>query len=269
MAISLSDLNRTREVRPPRILIYGPPGLGKTSLACEFPNPVLLDIEDGRPNDIPEDAVPGFGADKLTSFDAVMEGLAALYTDEHDFQTLVVDTLDRFEPLVWQKACAVNNWASIESPGYGKGYVEADRFWREYLDGVNALRRDRGMNIVQVAHSDISRFDDPQSASYSRFDIRLHKRALAMIQDEVDAILFVNQDVTIKQEDVGFNKKRARAEGGATRLIYSEGRAAFVAKNRYGMPPTIRYDKGEGYRALAQYFPNNLAEEAETQKEAA
>ena len=268
MAISLTDLNKKREVKPPRLLIYGPPGLGKTTLACEFPNAVLLDVEDGRPNDIPEEIVPSFGADKLTSFDAVMEALASLYTEEHDFRTLITDTLDRFEPLVWAKACAANNWPSIESPGYGKGYVEADRFWREYIDGLNALRRDRGMTIIQAAHSDISRFDDPQSASYSRFDIRLHKRALALLQDEVDAILFINQDVTIKTEDQGFNKKRARAEGGSTRLIYTEGRAAFVAKNRYGMPPSLRYDRGSGYAAIAPYLPGFEAQASE-KKEAA
>ena len=269
MAISLKDLRRADDavVLPPRILIYGPPGLGKTSLASEWPDPILLDVEGGRPMNVDRQAVPGFDADQLVSYDDVMSALGSLYTDDHGFRTLVFDTLDRFEPMVWRKACEANNWPSIESPGYGKGYVEADRFWRDLIEGFNALRRDRGMSIVLVAHSDIGRFDDPQSASYSRFDIRLHKRALALIQDEVDAVLFINQDVKTKEEDLGFNKKRARAEGGTVRLIFAEGRPAFVAKNRYGIPPSLRFDLGRGYAALSQYLPGAVAPEA--QKEAA
>lgn len=268
MAISLSDLRSSTAARPERILVYGPPGLGKTSLGTEWPDPVLFDVEGGRPSNVPIDAVPGFEADQLQSYEAVMDGLGSLYTEDHGFRTLVFDTLDRFEPMVWRKACADNNWPSIEAPGYGKGYVEADKYWRDFYEGLNALRRDRGMAIILIAHSDISRFDDPQASSYSRFDIRLHKRALAMVQDEVDAVLFVNQDATIKQEDLGFNKKRARAEGGTTRLIYAEGRPAFVAKNRYGIPAQVRYDLGQGYAVLSPYLPTNKALVAE-QKEAA
>ena len=268
MALSMNSLNRISEMKPPRILIYGPPGLGKTSLGTEFPNPVLLDIEGGRPENVPYEEVPGFDAKQLDTYGAVMEAISSLYNEDHDFATVVIDTLDRFEPLVWGAVCEDNRWDSIESPGYGKGYVEADRYWRDFLVALNGLRLDRGMSIVLIAHSDISRFDDPQSVSYSRFDIRLHKRALAMVQDEVDAVLFVNQDVNVKQEDLGFNKKRARAEGGSTRLIYTEGRPSFVAKNRFGFPPCIRYDKGKGFEAIAQYFPTAPAVAAPNRKAA-
>ena len=268
MAISLSDLRSKSAPQPPRILIYGPPGLGKTSLGTEFPDAVLLDVEGGRPQNVPVEQVPGFDAEQLGSYDVVMDALGSLYTEDHDFKTLVFDTLDRFEPMVWRKTCEDNSWASIEAPGYGKGYVEADRLWRDFFEGLNALRRDRGMTIVVIAHSDISRFDDPQSASYSRFDIRLHKRALAMVQDEVDAVLFVNQDVNVKQEDLGFNKKRSRAEGGSSRLIYTEGRPAFVAKNRYGMPAQVKYELGKGFAELAPYLPITQPASGETKKAA-
>lgn len=252
MALSLASLRSSTMLMPPRILIYGPPGLGKTNFAAEFPAPVILDIEGGRPADVRAEDVPGWNETDLNSYDAVMEALQVLYTEDHDFQTVIIDTLDRFEPLLWARVCADNNWdKGIETPGYGKGYVAADPYWRDLLEGLNALRRDRNMTVVMVAHSTVERFDDPQTVSYSRFDIRLHKRALAMVQDEVDAIMFLNQDVTTKVEDGGFNKKRAHAEGGGNRWIYCEGRPAFTAKNRYGLPDRFIYRKGQGFAAIA------------------
>ncbi|MBX3535793.1 MAG: ATP-binding protein [Xanthobacteraceae bacterium] len=259
MAISLKDLKSVKSVLPPRGLIYGPAGKGKTTLGSEFPAPVFLQVEEGTPGDL---ELNSFG--HLQSYEKVMEALAALYAETHEFSTVVVDGIDKLEPLVWKATCEANNWDSIEAPGYGKGYIAADEYWRDFLEGLNALRKDRGMAIVLIAHSEIIRFDDPRSASYSRFDFRLHKRAHALIEDEMDMILFVNDDVSVDKEDQGFNKKRAVAKDTTQTWIYTQGRPSLNAKNRYGMPAKIIYKKGDGFKKLAPYFPgSNLPKEAE------
>lgn len=255
MAISIKDLRQVKATQPPRCIVYGPPGIGKTTLASEWPDPIFLQVEDGTPSDL---SLMSFG--KLNTYADVMDALAALYVEDHQGRTVVMDSLDKLEPLVWAKVCEENQWQNIETPGYGKGYVMADATWRELLEGMNALRRDKNMSVIYIAHSNIETVNDPMTASYSRYDIRLHKRAISIFQDEVDAILFLNQDITLKMNDpLGKAKQgpgaRVRADGGGNRWIHCTPRPAFVAKNRYGLPDKLQYEKGKGFDVLAGNFP--------------
>lgn len=254
MAISIKNLHQVKAHLPPRVLIYGPPGIGKTTLASEFPTPVWLQVEDGVPSDL---ALNSFG--RLTTYDEVMEAIAALYTEEHQGKTVVLDSLDKLEPLVWAKVCADNNWQTIESPGYGRGYVGTDSYWRDLQEGLNALRRDKGMGVVYIAHSVIETVNDPTTASYSQYNIRLHKRAVGLMQDEVDAIFFLNQDVSLLQNDPKAKAgpgTRLRAAGGGNRWVHCTPRPAYIAKNRYGMPDKLEYKKGEGFKVMEPFFPS-------------
>ena len=252
MADIWDRLQKVEAVDPPRIVIYGPPKKGKTTLASEFPSPVFLQVEDGTPSGL---TLASFG--KLDSYADVMAAIGALYEKEHAYKTVVIDSLDKLEPMVWAALCAEKNWESIESPGYGKGYVEADAYWRDLTGGLLALRSERGMTIIMICHSEVGRFDDPTTVSYSQYDMRLHKRAKALICDDADAILLIKEEATIREDAQGPGKKgekRAIAEG-VNRFIFTEGRPAFLAGNRYNMPAKIRYDKGKGYSALAPYLP--------------
>ena len=253
MAISIASLRKVRADQPPRLVIYGPEKMGKTTLASEFPAPVFLQTERGESGDLELDS---FG--HLTSFGSVLDGIGVLASEDHGFKTVVLDSVSAMEKLIWAEVCRRNNWSSIEQPGFGKGYVETDYAWAEVIDALNFLRNERGMNVILIAHATITRFDDPETQSYSRYDIDLHKRAEAMLKREVDAILLVKKDVTIKQEGPG-GKGRARADGGETRWIYCQGRPAFTAGNRYNMPERAMYAKGKGFEALRPFFPPTVS----------
>jgi hypothetical protein len=246
----------TTATLPPRILIYGLEGVGKTTLAAKFPAPVFLQTEDGCPGKL---SINTFGA--LDSYKAVREALSFLAGEPHEHHTVVIDSLDALEPLIWRDVCASQGWASIETPGYGKGYFVVDNWWLDILAGLDFLRRERGMMVVLLAHSAIETINDPRAASYTSYQLRLHKRARGLVQDWADIIGFLAPDLNIQTEDAGFGKKRTRADGGLTRWLHCEGRPSFTAKNRYGMPPKIMIPKDFDYdAALAPFFPPAAAE---------
>jgi hypothetical protein len=191
----------------------------------------------------------------LNDYNGVREAITKLATEDHDFRTLALDSLDIYEGLVWRDVCRTQGWSSIESPGYGKGYVTADTWWLDLLAGFEYLRRERKMLVVLLAHSAIETVNDPRAASYTSYQLRLHKRARGLVQDWCDAIGFLAPDLHVREDDVGFGKKRARADGGSQRWLHLEARPSFVAKNRYGMPAKLPVPKDFSYEAIASYFP--------------
>jgi hypothetical protein len=249
MTIHIADIHRATAGLPPRLVIHGLEGVGKTTLAARFPAPVFLQTEDGTGNL----ELATFGL--LEHFGAVRDAVAALGNESHDFRTLVLDSVDALEPLVWAAVCREHGWPSIEAPGYGKGYVEADATWRDLLTGLDWLRRTRGMLIVLIAHSAVETVNDPRVPAYTSYQLRLHKRARGLIQDWADVIAFLGVDIVIKSEDAGFGKKRVRADGGSQRQLYFEARPAFTAKNRYALPAKLPVPLDFDFAKLASFFP--------------
>jgi hypothetical protein len=251
MAINLSSLKRAGKIKPPRITVYGVQGVGKTTFGTCAPSPVVIQTEDGLGN-IDVDHFP-----LARSFEDVMEAIGSLYEEDHEFKTLVIDSLDWLEPLVWSKACRENKWNSIEDPGYGRGYVAALTYWRDYIDGINLLRDDKGMTIIQTAHSQVRRFDSPLSDPYDRYEIKLHKSAASLLQEHSDIVLFMNYNISTVKAEAGFNKKVTRAIGSGKRVLYTEERPAFHAKNRFSMPDmiTLPDDPATAWAKFAEHLP--------------
>lgn len=231
--IGLESITSSACFPPQKVVIYGVQGLGKTTFGCTFEAPVLLRCEDGAAAlDVPTFPL-------ARSYSDIVEMITALH-GEHPFKTVVLDSLDWLEPLVWQATCArlsndpAKPVTSIEQPGYGKGYVEADQEWAHIMGGFDSLRLRKGMNIVCIAHSEIRTFTPPDSPPYDRYQIKLHKRAWGKWQEWSDMTLFCAYAKRIIQ-----TKDQTRAEGFGQRMVYTEERPSWMAKNRWGLPPEI------------------------------
>ena len=251
MAISLESLKRSSNTLEPMLLVYGTAGICKTSLALEAPDPVYIQIAPERPPVGIE--TTGFG--EITSWDQLLQALEALNSDKNQFKTLVLDSLDALEPMIWRDVCVANQWASIEAPGYGKGYIVADTHWQQLIEICDFLRRERRMTIIWLALALAKDHEEPGSQPYKRYDLKLHKRAEGLTTQAADGVFFVNTKIVIKEADGGFGKKAIHAEGGGSRWLFADGRPAFVAKNRFNMPDAIMLPKGKAWAEIAKYMP--------------
>ncbi len=233
MAVTLSSVRSGVTMVPPMIMVYGTHGVGKTSFAASAPDPIFIQTEDGL------GLIDAHTFGLLKSFEEVMEAIASLYSEDHTYKTVVLDSADHLENLIWAQVCKDNGWPNIEAPGYGRGYVAALELWRMLIEGLRALRDDRKMTVVVIAHSQIQRFDAPDSEPYDRYSPKLHKGASALLQESMDVVLFANYRVSTVKSDTGFGKKVTRAVGGGDRVLHTEERPAYLAKQRYNLPATI------------------------------
>jgi hypothetical protein len=235
MAGFLSKIQNGRSKKPPRALVYGTPGVGKSTLAAAAPSPIFIQTEDGL------DEINCQRFPMAESYEEVVAQLRELATEQHDFETVVIDSADWLERLIFARVCSDFGVSNIEKAdgGYARGYTHAVDRWREILALLDRLRNQNNMIIVLIAHAKVEKFEDPEAAPYDRYSPRLHKHAAALITEWCDAVLFATRKIRTKTDDAGFNRKRTIAtaigKDGGDRVLRTIGGPSCVAKNRYGI----------------------------------
>jgi hypothetical protein len=227
--MSLGAVVTGRIAAPMRVLLYGVEGVGKSSFAAGAPAPVFLAAEDGT-NELDVARLP-----LAQDWQDVLDAVHLLQNEKHAYKTLVIDTLDWIEPMIWRFICARDSEKDIESYGYGKGYTKALQEWQFLLQRLDGLRRG-GMHVVLLAHSWIKPFKNPQGEDYDRYELKLNKQAAGICKEWPDCVLFANHEVRAKLDD---KTKRVRGESSGARFIYTARTAAYDAKNRYGLPKML------------------------------
>lgn len=289
-AMSFSILNHViqeRVISPRKILLHGVEGVGKTTWACKAPKPFLIATEPGSdamevpklPSLVTDWQIPAEEEEVAfqhgyIGFLNVLRTLARSYADQSiGYKTIIIDSVDWLERIIWEDVCANQKWfiekcrlnksqvanKSITDFGYGKGYDYAsDRFSRA-IQGLNHFTSKCGAQVILIAHTTVQTFQDPQHEPYDRYTPKLHKKAGALLKEWCDEILFANWKTSITTTEEGFDKQRHRGHGTGERIMLTEERPAYVAKNRIsGMPHELPLS----WEAYSQYaYPSRKKEE--------
>lgn len=216
-----------------RLCAYGSEGIGKSTFAGKFPEPVFIDIEGGTKQlDVSRFPIPDSWGTLLEEIDAVI--------DEPDIcQTLVIDTIDRAETLLLTALLDEGKVDSIEKygGGYSKGYVALqERFLKDFLNRLDRVIA-KGVNVVLLAHAQMRKLESPDEPPYDRWELKVSKKVAPIVKEWADILLFMNYDVTVIEEN-GRNK----AKGTAKRRMHANHRPTYDAKNRYGLPDDMDLD---------------------------
>ncbi|EAE0845943.1 ATP-binding protein [Listeria monocytogenes] len=238
------QITRGKIAKAQKVVFYGPEGIGKTTFASQFPNPLFIDTEGSTSNmDVARLEKPSSWTMLLQQIDFVKLNKPC--------ETLVIDTIDWAERLAIEFVCSRGNKDSITKFGYGEGYIQLEEEFGKFLNRLTDLT-EVGIHVVLLAHAKINKFEQPdEMGAYDRYELKLGNKTTAktaaLTKEWADMVLFANyKTVSVATDDKG---KKFKAQGGK-RVIYTTHHPAWDAKNRFGFPEEIDLD----YKKIASVF---------------
>lgn len=274
----MSYLNQATkpQVYPPIITIVGSAGTGKTTLGALFPKPIFIRAEDGSSvfDEWDEDmqpmlfpALPPARIDKAgnltqSTHEVLTDQLRELVTEEHDFQTLVIDSITTLNTMLEVELAMRDGADSVAnaSGGYHKGYTTVASWHAEIIKNCKALSLRKKMAVVFLAHTGMRKIkNSPQEASeYSIYSIDMHEKSVSLYKNESDLVVFLENETIVsgaERDKKGRQTKLGRVMDTGNRRIITAGDGRFGytdAKSRFPTPAEIPLPHGEN--PLLQYI---------------
>ena len=236
----LEKITKGKRQMPPRVVLYGQEGIGKSTWAANAPEPIFIPTEDGL-GEIDCAAFP-----VAHSYEEVLEDLKAIGTEENEFKTVVIDSADWLEPMIFEYLCQQYGVNSIHkvNGGFNHEYEKVADCWQEICNALNWLRANKGMTTIILAHSTQCKVNDPENPAYDKYTLNISKKSADLLTQWADGVFFAQKKMRIQTDPN--NDKRAIAQpigaGGGERIIRTVAGPACTAKNRFGLPEELPLD---------------------------
>lgn len=234
MAFDLASISAGTRLRAPRIILLGVEKIGKSTFAANSESPIFMAIkgEEGIDSiDVPQFPV-------FASLKDIHTALYALYSEHHDYNTVVIDSASALEPIIHGEICATAGEKTINDGklAYGAGVELAGIAWKSLIERLDSLRTERNMASIIIGHVKVKRFDDPAGSSYDQYQFDIHDKTANLLYRWADSILFCNTKVIVKEEKLGFHKDNVKKRGvditGGARFLYTQKRPAHPGGGR-------------------------------------
>ena len=238
-------ITKGKQKKAQAVVIYGVEGIGKTTFASQFPNPLFIDTEDSTTHlDVARTENP-------SSWTRFKQILGEFKNDTMGYQTLVIDSIDWLEAKMVENVCAEFDVSSIGKIPHGKGYVECETAWGKFLNFLIELKNS-GINIVLVAHSHLKKIELPnEMGAFDKYEFKLSKKVAPLTKEFADMVLFCNFKTMVIEID---GKKKAQ---GAKRVMYTTHHACWDAKNRHDLKEELPLN----YSQIAMHIPSGIVKE--------
>ena len=238
------------QTAPVKTVLYGPEGIGKSTFASHFPDPVFIDTEGGTKR-LNVARLP-----QPTSWAMLLDEVAEVRKGSVPCGTLVIDTADWAERLCIQAVCAKAKVNGIEDFGYGKGYTYVKEEFAKLLDALEEVLN-AGHNVVVLAHAAITKFEQPDAVgNYDRWSMKTSKQVAPLLREWCDMLLFANYKTVVEKVGDGKNAK-SKASGGR-RVLYTTHHPCWDAKNRFDLPEEVPFE----YASIAACIPGAMSAQA-------
>lgn len=228
-----------------KCLIYGVEGIGKSTFASQFPNPVFIDTEGSTKHmNVARTPMP-------SSWTMFLEQVKYFKAHPQELSTLIIDTADWAEIICIEYLCARDKKDGLEGWGYGKGYIYLAEEFGRLLNLLTELI-DIGINVVFTAHAQMRKFEQPdEMGAYDRWEMKLQKKTAPLLREWADMVLFANyKTYVINVDGQGVQKGKNKAQGGK-RVMYTTHHNCWDAKNRHDLPEELDFD----YSKIAHCIP--------------
>lgn len=240
------EITKGKRQKAQKVVIYGPEGVGKSTFASQFPDPVFIDTE-GSTKNLDVARLP-----RPSSWTMLIEEINHVKTTR-PCKTIVIDTVDWAEQMCVEAICGKHGKSGIEDFGYGNGYVytkeEFGRFLNRLEDVIEA-----GIHVVLTAHAQIRKFEQPdEMGAYDRYELKLGKKTASqtspLVKEWADMVLFANyKTISVAVDD---KSKKHKAQGGR-RVMYTAHHPCWDAKNRHGLAEELPFE----YAQIAHCIPD-------------